>query len=419
MYYVKLIAGTLLLMALWAAFVFFTAFYGWWMKPIASPGETEEFFQWASLELQSKNAGVSALLLIDDGKVLADYYSSKQGAIDENTVFQTASMSKWLTANAVMKLVQDGLIDLDTPVSNYLTRWTLPQGEFDNDGVTTRRLLSHTAGLLDDLGFGDYDSEEEIPTLVQSLSNPRASDNRLVEITVGIEPGSAWRYSGGGYLILQLLIEEVTGSVFREYMAETFFKPLEMTRSSYSFMGSVENNAGSYESSGQAAPIYQYASDAATGFITSSADLARFVIAQMSGPDDTYTLNQSTLQMMRQPHGRTSGIDIWGLGTILYAPTGKGDYVFGHDGANDPAINSAARINPDNRDAIIVLATGSPSIATNIGSQWVLWQTGYPDVLNSGSVIESMYQPLLVGLLILMLVAVYMGRRFARLDNNR
>ena len=122
---------------------------------------------------------------------------------------------------------------------------------------------------------------------------------------------------------------------------------------------------------------------------------------------------------MRQPHGRTLGIDIWGLGTILYSPTGSGDFVYGHDGANDPAINTAVRINPDNRDAIIILATGSPSIATDIGSQWVLWQTGYPDVLNTNLIIESMYLPLLVGLLILMLISGYMGLGYYRRVRHR
>lgn len=78
MYYVKLISGTLLLMALLAAFVFFTAFYGWWMKPIVSAGQTEEFFQWASSELESKNAGNAALLLIEDGQVVGENYSASR-----------------------------------------------------------------------------------------------------------------------------------------------------------------------------------------------------------------------------------------------------------------------------------------------------------------------------------------------------
>jgi len=103
----------------------------------------------------------------------------------------------------------------------------------------------------------------------------------------------------------------------------------------------------------------------------------------------------------------------------LSAPTGGGDFVFGHDGANDPAINTAVRINPDNRDAIIILATGTTSIATDIGSQWVLWQTGYPDVLNTILIIESMYLPLLVGPLILMLISGYVGLVYYRRVRHR
>ena len=93
------------------------------------------------------------------------------------------------------------------------------------------------------------------------------------------------------------------------------------------------------------------------------------------------------------------GADIWGLGTILYAPTPGGDLVFGHDGSNDPAINTAARINPETGDALIVLVTGHPGIASNIGSEWVLWQTGYPDVLAFDAVLASMVAPALWGLL--------------------
>jgi len=409
MYYLKLTSGALLLMASWIAFVVVSAFYGLWMSPIATTGDTEDFFRKASEILVEENQGNAAFLLIEDGKITNEFYSTSNDPIDRDTVFLTASMSKWLTANGIMKLVQDGKIDLDRPVSSYLTRWKLPPSEFDNDLVTTRLLLSHTAGLTDGLGFGDYNSDEKLPNLEESLANPRASTDRKVEVAVKILPGTEWNYSGGGYLILQLLIEEVTGVPFEAYMDESFFTPLKMTRSTYSYIGDVENNAGSYDRHGEPAPIYQYASSAATGFVTSTSDLAKFVLAQVTAQDSIGSLTHDTLVTMRHPHGRTSGVDIWGLGTILYAPTKNGDFVFGHDGGNDPAINSTARINPDNGDAIILLETGHLSLATNIGSQWVLWQTGYPDVLDSEAVIESTYIPGLIGVLILLVGAVYFG----------
>ncbi len=80
--------------------------------------------------------------------------------------------------------------------------------------------------------------------------------------------------------------------------------------------------------------------------------------------------------MMRTPQSTLLGIPFWGLGQALYAPDGAGGFVTGHDGGNDPAINTTARINPANGDGIIVLETGSTELASKIGSEWTYWQTG-------------------------------------------
>ena len=99
------------------------------------------------------------------------------------------------------------------------------------------------------------------------------------------------------------------------------------------------------------------------------------------------------------------------MGTILYAPTNNGDFIYGHDGANDPAINAAVRINPDTGDAIIVHASGHPAVATNIGSEWVLWQTGLPDVLATDAVFASMAVPALAGCVFILILIVIAGLR--------
>ena len=414
MYYIKLTIGTLIALLFWLGLVVISAFYGWWMGPIATSGDTEGFFQSVSQIIESENRGNAALVLIEKGEIAAEYYSKSNEIVDRNTVFSTASMSKWFTASAVMKLVQDGSIGLNEPVLSYLTRWQLPPSEFANSEVTIRRLLSHTAGFTDGLGFGDYSSDEELPTLEESLASPRASTGREVKLVVKRQPGSEFIYSGGSYHILELLIEEVTKMSFEEYMKDTFFDPLNMSRSTYSYIASIENNAGSYDRDGQAAPMYKYASSAATGFATSGSDLAKFVIAQIPNSSIVNILDQSIIETMREPHGKTLGLNVWGLGTILYSTTRGNDFLFGHDGGNDPAINSTARINPENGDAIIVLETGHPSLATNIGSHWALWQTGYPDVLDSDSIIESMYAPFLIGLLLILVASIYIGFRRSR-----
>ena len=117
-----------------------------------------------------------------------------------------------------------------------------------------------------------------------------------------------------------------------------------------------------------------------------------------------------TIAAMREPHGFVMGAGIWGLGTMLYAPSGSGESVFGHDGANDPAINTTVRLNPDTSSGIVVLISGHPSLATNIGSEWVLWQTGYADFLQTERALKSAVLPFLIGGLLL-LFAVFVSSR--------
>ena len=160
------------------------------MTSVAERSNHAEFFDWAVKEIDSKNSGTAALVLIEDGVVVHRFFAN---GVDEQTLFATASFSKWITALAVMSLVEQNKVDLDAPVSNYLSRWQLPDSEFDNGEVTIRRLLSHTAGLTDGLGFGDYLSSELLPSLEEELSNPRASRGTEVAITVGLEPGNKFR----------------------------------------------------------------------------------------------------------------------------------------------------------------------------------------------------------------------------------
>ena len=400
---VKRLMALLLLCTLWIAITGYGALSGWWLTPIAVKGDSAAFLN-AAIAIADKNShGNVALVLIKNGSVLREHYAVSLAVLDRDTVnrdtlFPMASASKWLAAYGVMQLVQAGKIDLDAPVSRYLKRWQLPAGKFDASGVTVRRLLSHTAGLTDALGFGDYAPTEVIPSLEASLQQPRASTGSKL-IALGRAPGSAWQYSGGGYLILQLLVEEVSGMGFAEWMQQSVFKPLDMQRASYAYIGDLANASKSYDATGKLAPSYKYASAAATGLSASAADLIKFVQAHL--PNAPSALSPPNVRAMRQAHGRTLGADIWGLGPMLYAPTGGGDYVFGHDGANAPAINTAVRINPDNGDAIIVLGTGNTTLASLLAYEWTLWQTGSPDFLMLDKVIDSALMPTLVGLAVI------------------
>lgn len=389
------VACCLVGMLVWSAVVGYGVLAGWWHRGLARAGDTPSFMAAVRTMVSSEPHGDVAVALMTRGQVADEYYTGVADAVNRDTVFPVASMSKWVTAVGVMQLVRDKKIDLDAPVAQYLTRWTLPASQFDLSGVTTRRLLSHTAGLTDGLGFGDYRLDEPLPTLEASLSAPRASTGQPTAIVVGHEPGSRWLYSGGGYLILQLLVEEVSRQSFAAFMRDAVLAPLQFSCSSFERATST-NVAEAYDATGLAAATYQYAAAGATGFSTCVGDMVRCVQAHVNrGP--AAPLDDDLQRRMREPHGNQFGADIWGLGAMLYAPTAADAFVFGHDGQNEPAINAAVRINPDNGDAIVVLTSGGRLLATRLASEWTYWQTGGPDFLVIGTALREAVVPLVAG----------------------
>lgn len=416
---VKRVGFTLLLIVVWSALIITGALFGWWRRPLTSSEDPRAFLQAAVPLIEAGNRANTALILIDRRAVAAEYYSATADAIDRNTVFATSSMSKWIAALAVMKLVEQGRLDLDRPVESYLTRWRFPEGAFSSREVTARRLLSHTAGLTDGLGFGDYGRDETRPTLEQELAAPRASSGKPARpIMVGIEPGTQFLYSGGGYLVLELLIEEVSGESFETFVTREILQPLDMSRSGYADLATIPNSAKSYDVDGKPVTVVRFASKAATGFTTSAGDMARLVSALLQ-PTAGRGLAKPTLDSMRSAQAKTMGVDIWGLGTVLYAPTQHGGVVYGHDGVNDPAMSATVRINPSTGDAIIVLATGSKTLASQLGGEWVFWQTGLPDVLTIPGEVRTVMPVLVAGALAIVLFAFLLASRQRRRNFQR
>ncbi len=385
MRFLKSFAAALLVALAVAAAMGYGALQGWGRKALAPAGDSAAFFAAARDRLKAESKGNFAFILIEDGKPVGEAYGSRGTPVDRDTQFQVASLSKWAAAWGVMTLVEQGKLDLDAPVSRYLTRWKLPASAFDNDKVTVRRLLSHTAGLTDGLGYGGFEPGKPVQSLEASLTRASdASPGRDGITKVGQEPGD-WAYSGGGYTLLQLLIEEVSGKSFNTYMTEAVFAPLGMTRSTYVLPPEPANLAEFYDVDGSRAIHYRFAGLAAASLYTSAADLTRLIAAHRPGPNGEPAgrgvLKPETLAAMRKPHARQFGADIWGLGVVLYAPIGEGDFVVGHDGGNAPAINTTARVNPKTGDGIVILESGQPQLATALGGEWVFWSTGYVDTL--------------------------------------
>jgi CubicO group peptidase (beta-lactamase class C family) len=401
--------ATFALLLLWAVVVFVGTSEGWWRQTLAPRGDTAGFMDAATKFVDSGNTGNAVFVLIDNGSVNGVHSVSVGEAVDVNTSFQTASLSKWITAWGILVLVQEGKLDLDAPVSSYLTRWALPESKFDNNMVTVRRLLSHTAGLTDGLGYAGFEPGAEVQSLEESLKGPAdVSPGASGVIEVGYEPGSEWRYSGGGYAILQLLIEEVSGESFEGFMHRAIFQPLGMVRSSYSWTPAEGSKLATfYDANSNASTHYRFSAVAATSLYTSASDLTRFIQAHLPGkngePIGRGVLEPTMINEMWRPHASKFGEDIWGLGTILYAKNDKGGFVVGHDGNNEPAINVAARLNPATGNGIVILETGQPLLATRLAGEWVLWETGNVDFLAFSIAIPGMLRLIGLGSLVIVL----------------
>jgi CubicO group peptidase (beta-lactamase class C family) len=238
-------------------------------------------------------------------------------------------------------------------------------------------------------------------------------------VIVGHEPGSRWQYSGGGYTLLQLLIEDVTGEAFGSYMQRVVLHPLGMRHSTFDWRRAERLKlADFYDVDSTRALHYRYTALAAASLYTSASDLTRFLQAHLPGlngePIGRSVLEPRTVEQMRTPQGSRLGRDIWGLGTILYARNGEGGFVVGHEGSNSPAINTSARLDPATGNGIIVLETGSPALAGTIGSEWVFWETGNVDIVLLMQSLERMLWTAAVGGLGILLVVMLLAWRRTR-----
>lgn len=292
--------------------------------------ETATLEEWMS---RLSVPGVS-VAVIEDGRVewargygLADVEEGR--AVTTHTLFQAASISKPVAATAALRLVQDGRLDLDEDVNARLTSWSVPENELTAaEPVTLRRLLTHTAGTTVH-GFPGYERSARIPSVVDVLEGRGNTD----PIRVNVPPGSTWRYSGGGYTVMQLLLSDVTGLDFPTLMRNLVLRAVGMTESTYEQPLPEPYHARAATGyRGDGAPVegkwHVYPEMAAAGLWTTPTDLARFAIeihAAYSGKAGAVLSRETARQML------TPGLNNWGLGPAL---TGEGDR-FGHGGANE------------------------------------------------------------------------------------
>jgi CubicO group peptidase (beta-lactamase class C family) len=279
-----------------------------------------------------------SIAVIENGKIV---WARAYGVRDANTqvpatpdtAFQAASISKPVSAMAALKLVEMGKLTLDEDINKKLTSWKLPDNEFTaKEKVTLRRILTHRAGLTVS-GFPGYAAGAAIPSTVQVLDGAKPADTSAVRVDV--TPQSQSRYSGGGFTIMQLLLEDVSAKPFPQLLEELVLKPIGMKQSAFAQPPSdmIKANIAAAHSPGAKVVnggFRTYPEFAAAGLWTTPSDLARFAIELQrvnAGATDGVFSPAMAQQML------TLTDDRWGLGIVLAgAPNAQR---FLHQGANE------------------------------------------------------------------------------------
>lgn len=247
---------------------------------------------------------------------------------DAQTLFQAASISKVVAGVTVMRLLEQGRIGLDTPVNEMLRSWTLSGPGAER--VTSRLLLSHRGGTTVS-GFPGYAVGAPLPTLAEILNGTPPANTRAVR--VAWPPGEAFRYSGGGTMVLQRLVMDAAATDFDALARELVLAPAGMSRSGFfqPLPASESNWASAYDLDGTplTGRYHVYPEHAAAGLWSTASDLARLALAIGASWRTGGLLKQATAEMMatRVANGPT------GLGLLVYPREGKPPYLY-HYGVN-------------------------------------------------------------------------------------
>lgn len=294
-----------------------------------------------------------SIAVVENGEIIwAEGFG--QASLEQNknvnttTLFQAASISKPIAALAILKLSEQKLVDLDEDVNRYLKSYQIPENEFTKEKrVTLRAILSHTAGL-NVQGFPGYNTNESMP----GTSGVLKGEGNTEKVVVEAVPGSRWHYSGGGYTILQKVVEDVSGESFEAFMKDEVLDPLGMSNSTFvqPLPERYHSNASSaFDADGELlkGKWRNYPEKAAAGLWTTPTDLAKYCIAIqeiLSGENRKGILKKETVEMMMEGHynrepfyqspNKPSGhSQYWGLGPEI---AGEGRAMrFQHGGRNE------------------------------------------------------------------------------------
>jgi len=281
-------------------------------------------------------------------------HSAANEPVDANTVYEAGSVSKTVFAYAVMKLHEKGVLDLDKPLTSYVSERWLSDPRFER--ITARQVLSHTTGLPN----------------WRSVEDP---------LRIQFEPGSKWHYSGEGYSFLQLVVAHLTGRVnqklcdtmfdglkvcateFEAYMKASLLDPLGMASSGYAWDDSLTSRvAGAHDKEGKpldrphSTPFSAARYGAAGNLSTTVHDYAKFLIEVLDpNPRDESRLTRASRDEMIRPHVKVDDTSSWALGwQVLHQKKGN---LLSHGGDN-PGFKAFVLASTEHKSGYVILTNG-------------------------------------------------------------
>jgi len=337
--------------------------------------------------------GVSYVLINDYSikktKCFGVANTQTNSVVDNATIFQAASSTKIIISAIVLHYVEEGMLNLEEDVNNYLKSWKIPLNDsLKNRKITLLHLLTHQSGL--NLPEGGLNWENgNIPSLNNVLNGELPAMNTKAELNY--IPGKGWEYSNFGYIVIQVLLEDILNKTLPEIVQEVVFEPLEMKNSTFNYPLSDEfkkNEALPHDNEGkQKNAILHPRAYAQGGLLTTSTDLAKFVIELMKSykGQSNKILSQEMVEKMFEwrvdldPNllggirfGQAMGLSVKGIADKL---------VIFRAGINNPGATSWIVGYPNLGKGAVILTNSENGIDISVESMMIMGiSNGWPNI---------------------------------------
>jgi CubicO group peptidase (beta-lactamase class C family) len=279
-----------------------------------------------------------------------------------HTMYSLASISKPITATALMVLVERGLVDLDKPVNDYLGEEKITGYAGDASGATVRRIASHAAGLPLHYQFFLENESYLRPAMAETIKRYGILITR---------PGEKYQYSNIGYGILERVIERVSGKSYAAFLAEEVFNPLSLREmavptGSAEESGSPQPWAVRYWDRKTPLPFYDFDHRGASAVYSSAHDLVRFGMFHLGNRVDGQkrVLSRRMMQRMQRPESEREGGGSYGIGWAIDAKR-NGVRAVSHTGGMG-GVRTILLLVPEKKIAVAVLANSMTSLVEEI-----------------------------------------------------